>query len=92
MANSDNTCANLHVEDFHTGATDTFGLIYDKQKELQTSINGSINISQDNYSKIFGKNMSSTVYQDFIKNSLRFVYLLFEIVRLFFFEILRLVH
>jgi len=36
MANSDNTCADLPVEDFHTGATDTFGLIYNKQKELQT--------------------------------------------------------
>ena len=36
MANSDNTCADLPVEDFHTGANDTFGLIYDKQKELQT--------------------------------------------------------
>ena len=35
MANSDNTCADLHVEDFHTGANDTFGLIYNKQKELQ---------------------------------------------------------
>ena len=41
-----------------------------KQKELETSINGSINNSQDNYSKIFGENMSSTVYKDFIKNSL----------------------
>jgi hypothetical protein len=36
MANSDNTCANLPVEDFHTGTNDTFGLIYNKQKELQT--------------------------------------------------------
>ena len=35
MANSDNKCADLKVEDFHTGVEDTFGLIYNKQKELQ---------------------------------------------------------
>lgn len=35
MANSDNTCASLPVEDFHTGSNDTLGLILNKQKELQ---------------------------------------------------------
>jgi hypothetical protein len=35
MANTDNKCADLPVEDFYTGAEDTLGLIYNKQKELQ---------------------------------------------------------
>lgn len=35
MANSDNKCADLEVADFHSNAEDTFGLIFDKQKELQ---------------------------------------------------------
>jgi hypothetical protein len=35
MANTDNKCANLEVQDHYTGAEDTFGLIYNKQKELQ---------------------------------------------------------
>jgi len=38
MANSDNKCSDLNVEDFYTGATDTFGLIYNKQKELQARL------------------------------------------------------
>lgn len=35
MANTDNTCSNLKVEDFHSNTKDTFGLIFNKQKELQ---------------------------------------------------------
>ena len=35
MANTDNKCSDLPVEDFYTGAQDTLGLIYNKQKELQ---------------------------------------------------------
>ena len=35
MANSDNKCAELEVQDFHTGVEDTLGLIFNKQKELQ---------------------------------------------------------
>ena len=35
MANADNKCADLKVEDFHAGAEDTLGLIYNKQVELQ---------------------------------------------------------
>lgn len=35
MANSDNICADLKVEDFYSKHQDTFGLIYNKQKELQ---------------------------------------------------------
>lgn len=35
MANSDNKCSNLEVQDFHSQAEDTLGLIYNKQKELQ---------------------------------------------------------
>tara|TARA_B100000900_G_scaffold247599_1_gene210648 strand:- start:2482 stop:2946 length:465 start_codon:yes stop_codon:yes gene_type:complete len=35
MANTDNKCANLEVQDHHKHAEDTFGLIYDKQRELQ---------------------------------------------------------
>ena len=35
MANSDNKCADLNVEDFYTGVEDTLGLVYNKQKELQ---------------------------------------------------------
>jgi hypothetical protein len=35
MANTDNKCADLNVEDFYSGTEDTLGLIYYKQKELQ---------------------------------------------------------
>ena len=35
MANTDNKCADLPVEDFRTGVNDTLGLIYNKQAELQ---------------------------------------------------------
>jgi hypothetical protein len=35
MANTDNKCSELEVNDFHTGTEDTLGLIYNKQKELQ---------------------------------------------------------
>lgn len=35
MANADNKCADLEVQDFHSEAEDTLGLIYNKQKELQ---------------------------------------------------------
>jgi hypothetical protein len=35
MANSDNTCAKLEVTDHYGESNDTFGLIYNKQKELQ---------------------------------------------------------
>ena len=35
MANSDNICADLKVEDFYSGSSDTLGLIFNKQKELQ---------------------------------------------------------
>lgn len=35
MANSDNKCADLNVEDHYTETKDTLGLIYNKQKELQ---------------------------------------------------------
>ena len=34
MANSDNQCAKLEVQDY-TDVKDTFGMIYNKQKELQ---------------------------------------------------------
>lgn len=37
MANSDNQCANLEVEDY-TNVKDTFGMIYNKQKELQEKL------------------------------------------------------
>ena len=35
MANADNKCSDLEVQDFYNEAQDTFGLIYNKQKELQ---------------------------------------------------------
>lgn len=35
MANTDNKCSDLDVADFHSNADDTFGLIFNKQKELQ---------------------------------------------------------
>lgn len=35
MANSDNKCSDLEVKDKYTDAKDTFGMIYNKQKELQ---------------------------------------------------------
>jgi len=35
MANSDNICADLKVEDFYSDSSDTLGLIFNKQKELQ---------------------------------------------------------
>jgi dimeric dUTPase (all-alpha-NTP-PPase superfamily) len=38
MANTDNKCSDLPVEDFYSGANDTFGLIYNKQKELQARL------------------------------------------------------
>lgn len=38
MANTDNKCSDLQVEDFYTGVNDTFGLIYNKQKELQARL------------------------------------------------------
>lgn len=38
MANTDNTCSNLKVEDFHSTTNDTFGLIFNKQKELQEKL------------------------------------------------------
>ena len=38
MANTDNKCSDLNVEDFYTGVEDTFGLIYNKQKELQARL------------------------------------------------------
>ena len=36
MANTDNKCADLEVQDYYKGTEDTLGLIYNKQKELQT--------------------------------------------------------
>ena len=35
MANSDNQCSDLKVEDHYKNTKDTFGMIYNKQKELQ---------------------------------------------------------
>jgi dimeric dUTPase (all-alpha-NTP-PPase superfamily) len=35
MANTDNKCADLEVQDYYKGTEDTLGLIYNKQKELQ---------------------------------------------------------
>jgi len=35
MANADNKCADLEVKDYYNDAADTFGMIYNKQKELQ---------------------------------------------------------
>ena len=38
MANSDNKCADLKVEDHYSNTNDTLGLIYNKQKELQSRL------------------------------------------------------
>ena len=35
MANSDNQCSDLEVKDFHSDVKDTFGMVYNKQRELQ---------------------------------------------------------
>ena len=35
MANTDNKCADLEVKDYYSGSTDTLGMVYNKQKELQ---------------------------------------------------------
>jgi len=35
MANTDNKCSDLDVQDFHSNVDDTLGLIFNKQKELQ---------------------------------------------------------
>lgn len=35
MANSDNICSDLKVNDHYSDSSDTLGLIYNKQKELQ---------------------------------------------------------
>lgn len=35
MANTDNKCSDLEVGDFYSNTEDTFGLIFNKQKELQ---------------------------------------------------------
>lgn len=38
MANSDNKCADLEVQDFYTDVKDTLGLVYNKQIELQSRL------------------------------------------------------
>ena len=38
MANDDNQCANLEVKDFHSDVKDTFGMVYEKQRELQAKL------------------------------------------------------
>lgn len=38
MANEDNQCADLEVKDFHSNVEDTFGMIYNKQRELQSRL------------------------------------------------------
>ncbi len=38
MANADNQCSDLDVEDHYTNVKDTFGLVYNKQKELQARL------------------------------------------------------
>ena len=43
MANADNKCADLKVEDFHSEAEDTLGLIYNKQVELQKRLDFDFN-------------------------------------------------
>ncbi len=35
MANSDNKCSDLEVKDHYSNVKDTFGMIYNKQKDLQ---------------------------------------------------------
>lgn len=38
MANEDNQCADLEVKDHYTEGKDTFGMIYNKQRELQNRL------------------------------------------------------
>jgi len=38
MANIDNKCADLDIQDYHKDTKDTFGLLFDKQKELQARL------------------------------------------------------
>lgn len=38
MANSDNKCADLEVEDFYSKSEDTLGMVFNKQKELQARL------------------------------------------------------
>lgn len=38
MANEDNQCADLKVKDYHENVKDTFGLVYEKQRELQAKL------------------------------------------------------
>ena len=38
MANADNKCADLEVQDFYTNTKDTLGLVYNKQIELQSRL------------------------------------------------------
>ena len=38
MANIDNKCADLDIQDYHKDTKDTFGLLFDKQKELQSRL------------------------------------------------------
>ena len=35
MANTDNKCSDLEIQDFYEGTNDTLGLVYNKQKDLQ---------------------------------------------------------
>jgi hypothetical protein len=38
MANADNKCADLEVQDFYSDVKDTLGLVYNKQIELQSRL------------------------------------------------------
>lgn len=38
MANTDNKCADLEVQDFYSDVKDTLGLVYNKQIELQSRL------------------------------------------------------
>lgn len=38
MANEDNQCADLEVKDYYSESKDTFGMIYNKQRELQSRL------------------------------------------------------
>jgi dimeric dUTPase (all-alpha-NTP-PPase superfamily) len=38
MANSDNKCSDLEVKDHYSDVKDTFGMIYNKQKDLQKKL------------------------------------------------------
>tara|TARA_B100001093_G_scaffold458841_1_gene471546 strand:+ start:3686 stop:4150 length:465 start_codon:yes stop_codon:yes gene_type:complete len=38
MANEDNQCADLEVKDHYSEGKDTFGMIYNKQRELQSRL------------------------------------------------------